>query len=67
MTGDRIELTVVRNGEMFTWSEKLPETAYESHGLMSSIAAIQPAVDRMMEQVGITFGKPSRIYEEGPG
>jgi hypothetical protein len=67
MTGDRIELTVVWNGETFVWSEKLPEVVYDSHGLMSSIAAIRPAVERMLAQFGLAFSKPNRIYEEGGG
>ena len=64
MTGDRIEITIVKGGATLILSEKLPDAAYESHGFMSLIAAIEPAVDRMLGEFARKLTTPNRIYRE---
>lgn len=44
MTGDRIEIRIYKGTEEIVMSDKLPDVAYSTKGLLSSMAWLEPSV-----------------------
>lgn len=67
MTGDRIEIHVYRGEECVIMSDNLPEVAYSTNGILSTMAFLEPAVVKLLWMVAHQLTDKNTVREEGNG